>query len=191
LLAGNAAGKNENFDLAQTYYEKSLSVVPEYARGYIGLAGVYYMYALEPFQATEKPSNIDLSWLEKSVNTYQLAFEAQLQPALSDIETKVHFGLGQCYLMQVYSGKTELNSFERALAEFALVIDEYGDGENPRVRELAGESHARVGLIYALSGQPQRAVEEYRNAVSLLESNPERRDLYQKALRNLQKQVPG
>jgi tetratricopeptide (TPR) repeat protein len=185
LLAGNAAGKNENFDLAQTYYKKSLSVVPEYARGYIGLAGVYYMYALEPFQATEEPSNINLSWLEKSINTYQLAFEAQLQPALSDIETKVHFGLGQCYLMQVYSGKTELNSFERALAEFALVIDEYGDGENPRVRELAAESHARIGLIYVLSGQPESALEEYQIAVSLLDDNVERKSIYLKAIQSL------
>jgi hypothetical protein len=63
--------------------------------------------------------------------------------------------------------------------EFQQVIREYGDGKNPRVREFAAESHARMGLLYLFSGYPMDASKEYQLAADLLFDNAERQAQYQ------------
>jgi tetratricopeptide (TPR) repeat protein len=177
LLTGNAAMKAQDLDASITELNKSLSIAPDYARPLITLGGVYYLQALEPFDKTKIPSDIDPELLEKAIESYKQALLAKKQPALSDISTKVHFGLGQCYLMQSYSGlDTPLGD---AVEEFKIVIADYGDGQNPRIRELAAEAHARLGLIYDLSDYIEDAVQEYQLAADLLYDNPERQGQYQ------------
>lgn len=176
LLMGNAAGKMSDLDAAETYHQKSIEALPDYARPYVGLAGVYYLRSLQPFQESLEPTDIDTSWLYQAIDTYQQALQVENQPPLSDIETKVHFGLGQCYTMLVYSGNETF--FDAAIVEFKAVIAAYNNGANPRVREQTAESHARLGLIYDLSGYYEWSVEEYRNAVDLLNSDLERQQLY-------------
>lgn len=177
LLAGNAALKAKDFDTAKSSLNKSLAIDPEYARPLITLGSVYYLQALEPFEQSKDPASIELDLIDKSIEMYNRALQANNQPPLSDISTKVHFGLGQCYLMQTYSGMdTPLGN---AVEEFQIVIANYGDGKNPRVRELAAEAHARLGLIYDLSGYTEDAAQEYQLAAELLFDNPERQEQYQ------------
>lgn len=183
LLIGNAAMKNKDFDIAVTNLNKSLSIDPEYARPLITLGSVYYLQALEPFDKTKKPSDIDLDLIDNAIEKYFQALKAKNQPALSDISTKVHFGLGQCFLMQSYAGNDV--PLVNAVNEFQIVVSDYGNGENPRIREIAAEAHARLGLINDLSGYISDAAQEYELAAELLFDNPERQSQYQKRAKEL------
>ncbi|HEY4759614.1 MAG TPA: tetratricopeptide repeat protein [Thermoguttaceae bacterium] len=184
LLIGNAAGKLSDFGVAAAYYERSRKLDPDYARAYIGLANVDRSLALKLFEQTQNPADIDSDLIDQAVRTYQQAIKAAHQSSLSDVSTKVHFGLGECYLLRTYSGKEQ--SFDAAVGEFRAVIGEYADGANPRVRELAAESHARLGLIYDLSGHTDQAIKEYQMAATLLYDNPDRQLEYQQRAQKLQ-----
>lgn len=69
--------------------------------------------------------------------------------------------------------------FSLSVKEFEAAIASYDDGNNPRVRELAAESHARLGLIYRLTGDLPRALENYQIAADLLSDIPERQAQFQ------------
>lgn len=177
LLMGNAAGKDFQLEAALEYLNKSLTIDPEYARPLISIGGIYYLQALEPAKTSKNPSDIDQELLKKAVETFRLAMTAKNQPPLSDIAAKVHFGLGQCYFMQAYGGK-EID-LQLVADEFQKVISEYDDGSNPRLRELAAESHARMGLLYVFSGRLDEASREYQLAANLWFDNPEKQKEYQ------------
>lgn len=183
LLIGNAAGRAGNMALSESYHSKSLTLDPEYARAYVGLAGVYYMRALKPGEETNDPREADIDLLNRSIETYRTALDAKHQPALSDVSAKVHFGLGQCYFALVYAGAEPY--FDAAIGEFKMVIQAYADGANPRIREITAESQARLALIYDLSGYPDLAAEHYRAAAALLWDAPDRQDLYEKRAQSL------
>ena len=183
LLAGNAAMMTKDFDTSMTDLNKALSIEPDYGRPLITMGSVYYLQALGPFEKTKKNSDIDLSLIDMAVEKFKQALKAKNQPALSDIPTKAHFGLGQCYLMQSYTGMGL--SLNKAVDEFQIVITNYGNGKNPRIRELAAESHARLGLINDLSGYSNDAAQEYQLAAELLFDNPERQKQYQERAQEL------
>jgi len=192
LWLGNTAGRMVKLDIiethryldeAETYHRQAIELDPDYARPYIGLAGVYYLRALLPFQESLEPMDIDAAWLHLAIETYHHALQAKNHPPLSDIEIKVHFGLGQCYTMLVYSGN-ELY-FDAAIAEFEAVIAAYNDGDNPRVREQAAESHARLGLIYCFLGEDTASITEYELSVLLLPESPDRQEIYKKAIEHI------
>ncbi len=174
LLEGNAAAKQNDLTTSISYLNRSLQINPNYARPMVSLASVYYLQALETFNESQKTSDIDLTLLESAIEEYNLALQARDQPALSDITSKVNFGLGQCYLMQVYAGKK--GSLNPAVDKFRSVIADYST--NPRLRELAAESHARLGLIYALSDRVGEAIQEYQQAAALLYDDPKRQQVY-------------
>lgn len=183
LLAGNAAMMTKDLDTSIDYLNSALSIDPDYGRPLITLGSVHYLQALAPFEKTKKTSDIDLKLLDKAIEKYNQALQAEHQPALSDISTKVHFGLGQCYLMQTYAG-TNI-PLANAVEEFQIVVANYGEGKNPRIRELAAESHARLGLINDLSGYSNDAAQEYQLAAELLFDNPERQKQYQERAQKL------
>ncbi len=179
LLAGNAALKADDLALSNNYYQKAITVNPEYARGYLGIANVHYRLSLKPFEETMNPADIDHELLARALDALERASKATNQPPLSDIPTKIHFELGQIYLMQVYSGQE--TSFSTAIKEFEAVIEDYADGNNPRIQERAAESHARLGLIY----DTDLAIKEYQLATSLLTSSSERHKYYEQKLKEL------
>ena len=77
-----------------------------------------------------------------------------------------------------------------AIQEFEAVLADFDDGKNPRVREMAAESHARLGLIYALSESLEPAADHYEEAASLLFDHVEQQQLYEKRAAELRtKQV--
>lgn len=187
LLAGNAAIKANDLELSDSYYQKAISINLEYARGYLGVAHIHYRLALKPFEETMNPADIDYELLNMALDTLDRASRATDQPPRSDISTKIHFELGQIYLMQVYSGRE--TSFDAAIKEFEAIIADYADGNNPRVQERAAESHARLGLIYELSDYTDLAIKEYQLATALLPPHSERRIYYEHKLEELEGKV--
>lgn len=188
LLLGSISSKKKDYETAKSYYQKSLSIDPQYARPHIGLGGVYYLLALKPIEVSKKDADLDVTLLDIAIDHYQRALRSENQPPLADIPTKAHFGLGQCYLYRTYSGRDK--TFNAAVKEFNMVIADYGNGTNPRVRELAAESHARLGLIvYDTGGDLTLAANKYQTAATLLYDNPERQTLYVKRAQDIREVI--
>jgi len=85
--------------------------------------------------------------------------------------------LGQCYLISTLAGQGA--SYDQARSEFQAAIDAYADGANPRLRGLAAEAHARLGMIAYLTSDKPKAALEYRAAAALLYDDPERQALFE------------
>ncbi len=183
LLIGNAYGKIGELDYAEDYYDKALSLDQDYARAYIGLGSVYYIRALSFVKDSGDLSGDAVSLLETAISMYNRAIQSRYRPPLSDIGTKAHLGLGQCYFLLAYFDQRR--SFDDAIVQFELVIKDYDNGSNPRVRELAAEAHARLALMYDLSGYPELAIKNYDLAISLLDSDPERQALFRKRVSDI------
>lgn len=169
----------KSFALAEDQSKQALSIDPEYARPYIGLANVSYMRAILLWSITEKPSDIDVGQLEECYRFLEKAELAEHKPDEADVETKIHFARGQCLLMEVYSGKGNSTNFSPAIKEFEQVIASYNNGKNPHVEDLASESYARLGLIYDLTNNLPQSVENYQKAAELLKAVPTRQQHYQ------------
>lgn len=182
-LIGFAAGKAENYELTQSSLEKAIAINPNYARPYIGLANLNYILALKPFEVSQNVNDVDQTLLDKCFEYLDLAVQAPEKPPLAEVETKIHFARGQCYWLKTFTGK--LPNFDLAVSEFRQVIDAYRDGANPRVYEFAGESYARLGLIYRLVNKLPEAAEHYQKAIEILSPIPERQAVYQKRLNEI------
>ena len=105
--------------------------------------------------------------------------------------TKASFSLGQAYwvaaLVEAEAGDAGASEQARSLAihAFQAVIQDYGDGTNPRVRELAAYAHARLGLIHRQTAQFEAAIPEYERALELmppLDRTRDQRAAYEAAL---------
>lgn len=171
-LIGFAAGKAKQYDLTESALEKAIDINPDYARPYIGMANLNYILALQPFEESKDPADVDQELLDKCFTYLEKAEDAPEKPPLAEAETKIHFSRGQCLWLKTYTGK--LPNFNDSIHEFNAVVEAYADGANLRVRELAAEAHARLGLIYQLTGDLPRAAANYRAAADLLSDIPER-----------------
>jgi tetratricopeptide (TPR) repeat protein len=168
----------KNFDLAEQLLKESSFIDPEYARPYIGLANLDYMRAIQPFNESGNREDIDIQRLEECYAYLDQAQKATNKPPLADAETKIHFARGQCLMMDVYSGHT--TNLASARAEFQRVINDFGEGKNPRIQELAAEAHGRLALIYRWVGENDKAVQEYDIAANLLSRYPDRQKVFLK-----------
>lgn len=177
-LIGFASGKAGEYDINKVALEQAIALNPDYARPYIGIANLNYILALQPFDASKDPNDVDQLLLDNCFSYLDLAAQAPEKPPLAEVDTKIHFARGQCYWLKTYTGY--LPDYEIAYEEFQQVVTAYNNGANPRVRELAAESHARLGLIYQLTGNLSSSVDEYQKAAGLLTDIPERQALYQK-----------
>lgn len=184
-LIGFAAGKAKQYDLTESALKKAIDINPDYARPYIGMANLNYILALQPFEESKDPADVDQELLDKCFTYLEKAESAPEKPPLAEAETKIHFSRGQCLWLKTYTG--ELPDFSSSVKEFEAVIASYNDGNNPRVRELAAESHARLGLIYRLTGDLPRALENYQIAVDLLADIPERQAQFQERADEIEK----
>lgn len=186
LLAGNAAIRPEppNLELAQRYYQKALNIQPDYARGLVGLANTYYRQALIPVAQSGDPSLLDKDLIDQALHLLDLAMQSKNQSLLADVPTKIHFEKGQCLFSLAWG--EYLPGYDTAIVEFKKVIADYENGDNLRLKERAAEAHARLGLIYSLSGYEQEAISEYEIAVTLLENHPSRQALFQERIKKLE-----
>jgi tetratricopeptide (TPR) repeat protein len=164
VLQGNAAFRSELMDEAETAFEAALDIEPEYARAYVGLGSIYYRRSLE--SVTEESPFADEALLDQALETYDQALTASISPSSAEVPTRVAFNIGQIYLVQWLMGE---DTKDQAIEEFGTVIEAYGEGANPRVREQAAEAHARLGLIAQIEGDTEQAIEEWLIAVELSE----------------------
>ncbi len=163
------AGAEEHLLQAETYYTAALTLDPKYARAYIGQADVLYLRALLPFARSLDYSQIDTHTLDLAIAGYHRAQKAENQPRLANVAAKVHLGIGGCYLMKAFAEGPEAYKLP-AIQEFEAVIEAYGDGAEPLLRERAAESYGRLGRIYASFGpdaDQDRVIEYYEKVLSL------------------------
>ena len=189
LLVGNAAGKASLFDEAETAYLQALALDNQYSRAYIGLAGIRYIEALAPIKqadGSEDPSKANATLLYEALALYDQANQATNKPPLADIETKIHFGRGQSLMMLSFTDPTIVVA--PAIAEFEAVIADFGDIQfpsNPRVRDLAAEAYARLGLIYLLYGAEQESANYYCNAIKVLPVGMAKKEIYSQRISDI------
>ena len=168
LFLGNAAGKLDDLDRADASYGRALALNPEYARARLGRAEVL----LHRSRGNCESGNVDVDGLRAALSTYGSARSARVQPALSDVPSKVVFGEGRVHLClsQALVGDN-WGDAERA---FRQVIDEFRNG-NARLREMAGESYADLGFVHLpASGDPNapdrygQAAADYQSAIDVI-----------------------
>jgi tetratricopeptide (TPR) repeat protein len=171
LLLGSASARlaqtgksTEYLEPASDYYDTALSINPTYARAQIGRAGVLYLVAMgDP--TDQSFDTVDLVQLDEAAAAFEVALDLGNPPESANIETKVHFYLGQIDLVRaLILGEDWLAQAE---AEFEQVVQEYESG-NVRVAELAGQTHARLGAIALLQENTNAAVEHYTRATELV-----------------------
>lgn len=182
LLIGNSAIKNNQLDIAEEYYGKALEIQPDYSRALLGMANVFYRKSLLPIDASANPADLDIGLIEQAVELIEKADNSMNKPVGSDISPKIHFELGQINFMLAYGGY--LPDYSNATNEFFIVISDYGDGSNPRIRERAAEAHARLGLINSIQNRKDEAITEYQIAIEL-SRNPDRIKLFEESLHQL------
>jgi tetratricopeptide (TPR) repeat protein len=191
-LLGFAAGKAKQYEQTESALQKAIDINPDYARPYIGMANLNYILALKPFEVSKDPSDVDQALLNNCFSYLEKAVRAPEKPPLAEVDTKIHFSRGQCYWLKTYTGK--LADYNLAIDEFRQVITAYDNRKDPqeheRVRELAAESHARLGLIYDLKGNLQEAANQYQMAAELLTDIPDRQQLYQERADEIRQKIP-
>jgi tetratricopeptide (TPR) repeat protein len=157
LLLGNAAQKTGDLDRAEAAYQRAVAINPEYARGRLGVAETLFQRA----KGTCEAGDADSGGLQRAVGAFRGALDAQVQPALSDVELKADLGLGRVYVCLSQALHADL--WDEAAQAFARVIAAY-EGGNQRVRQLAAEAYAGMGLVELPSADATDAAEGFRRS---------------------------
>lgn len=180
LLEGNAAGRAKMFEESKSAYLNAIEIDPDYARAYIGLGGIYYLLSMR--DKSSAIYNPNTSFLNDSIKLFKKALGIKKSPKLADITTKAEFGLGQAYLALWFSGNRTLDV---SIKYFNKVLKEYKENRNYRIKEIAAESHARLGFVNFSFGKIDEAEKEFEESLKL-SSMPERRALYYSTLSDIQ-----
>lgn len=141
LFIGTAAALDDRLDDAEAAYTEALRVNPDYARAYLGLAGV----ALLRGHQGCTPSTADRDELQESQELYRSALTALDRPPSSSVVAKAHLGIGRTAICLSQAGLE--NSWSEANVELESVVREFEAGDES-VRELASEAHGELGLIH-------------------------------------------
>ena len=170
LLIGNAyirlsSMQKSDMYLDQAYdaYCTALALYPEYTRAKVGKAVVLYLKALgDP--SLPSLDDVDIEKLEEAETAFKEALDFGIPPESANIETKVHFHLGQIFLVQAqFFGPVGLDQAE---SEFWEVVRDYDNG-NEMIATLASHAHARLGLVYLIKDEIDLAIDHYKRAIKL------------------------
>jgi tetratricopeptide (TPR) repeat protein len=182
LLAGNVVSRQalpvlleegesrgvETIQLAEEYYNLAIQSAKQkgdYARAYIGLAGVQNFYAIYKARLTSNLDDVDFRALEKEEEYLKRALFASYKPQTADIVEKVAFNRAQVFLLrnQLSGIPSELDQAE---INYQIVVDSYNSG-NARVRELAAHSYSGLALVARARGEIDDAIREYDKAFGI------------------------
>lgn len=166
-------------DDATADFQQAIALNPAYARGYAGLGSVEYLNLLEPIRVRGAWTQLDDAQIDALEATFRMALEAPDAPESADVPTKVAFGLGQVAMLRYLQG--DFQAVDEVREQFAQVIADYGEGSNPRVKELAAEATARLGYLERLLGDYEASQVLYTEAIALSDIE-ERRLLFQRGL---------
>jgi tetratricopeptide (TPR) repeat protein len=171
-LAGFAIGTDGDLERASDYFARALAINPGYARARMGASEMLF----ERVGATREcaPDRVDVDGLYESLRGFDAARVAPVQPAESNIPTKLTFGYGQVYLCLSLAQKED--DWALAESQFRSVVADYEAG-NTRVKDLAAEAHSLIGYITMLRSSPTdvqaqtasftTALAEYQRAIDL------------------------
>jgi tetratricopeptide (TPR) repeat protein len=171
MFLGNIAGQSNHIDQAEQYFQRALQLNPDYSRALLGQAEVAFFRSNGGCQ----PDQIDASGVTAAIDAYQRAGQARDQPPLADIGAKVRYRVARAHLCLIQAQQEEDTS--QVENTFKEIIQEYEAG-NARLKYLASESHADLGLLYLplVSAQNtqaayQRALSEYQTAIGLCDAS--------------------
>jgi tetratricopeptide (TPR) repeat protein len=148
------------------YYTEALTIEPSFVRAKLGEAATLYMMANAEFSRAPT-STVGCVMLQQSADTYQQAHGMSGGVGSENLEAKVHYGMGQVYLVRgVYceAGAAQQAEFERGRAEFEAVTSEY-EGGNSSIESRAGSSYGLLGTLAVMSEDYDAAIAYYRLAV--------------------------
>jgi hypothetical protein len=167
LMQGNIALKSQRLGDAEVEYRYTLQVQPGYGRAYLGLAEVGYLRSVG--EGGCSAGLVDVDGVRGAVALYGDAEAATVQSPLGDVAPKVDFGLGRSLWCLSHAGAA--NDWDAAEAHYQSVVDEFTAG-NERIRELAAESYAGLGLLYMTREDDlgSRLDSEYRKALRSYET---------------------
>jgi hypothetical protein len=150
-------------------FATALDINPDYARAQLGQAAVAYLQALkDPTKITR--NTVDLAMLDEAEHAYRAAGTMKDAPPSVHVSTKIAFGLGQIYLVRggILSDTVQL---ETARTAFESVIGDYlnsAPSDKILIRDFAGHAYARLGVLAGLKQDWPVAIENYRQAISLV-----------------------
>lgn len=153
---------------AKQNFEKANDVSMEngngsYVRAYLGLAGAEGLRAIAEANINNDVSLIDTAALERSLDYFDEAQNAEYQPETADVAVKVNYGKAQVAL--AYFAKTgDAQHLEEAKSNYQLVVDEYEEKRNTRINEFAALSHSGLGHITRQNGDYEIAIEHFLSA---------------------------
>ena len=177
LFRGTAAALDDRLDDAEAAYNEALRINPEYARAYLGLAGV----ALLRGHQGCTPSTANEKYLQESQTLYRSALKASDRPPSSSVVAKARLGIARTAICLSQAGFA--HSWSEANSELEMVLDEFEAG-NVNVQELAAEAQGELGLIHLPAVGDSDAAPEFRTAAehyraaSDLTDLPERRAFF-------------
>jgi len=159
LLLGNAAGRQNKFPVAKSYYEKALALDPSYPRAKLGIAEIVLQNGMSDCRHLNRKA------LQTAYGICQRVCESQAQD-VPDIDARAKAGMGRVELCRVLSGDT--TRYEAALRDFRFVTDRYDrDPGKTWLRMSASESNAHIGLLYWERGHSEDAIPWYTRALEL------------------------
>ena len=162
----------EDLEKAVTFFEKALSIDPNYARSYVGLADSYAVLALLEFMAPNEAYpkakeavrkalalNPGLAAAHTSLGLIKFQYDWDWRGAEEEFKDAISNNFNYAPAHQFFADYLKaMGRFDEALVEIE------------RARELDPLSLAiniGVGHVLYLSGQYDRAIEEYQKAVEL------------------------
>ncbi|MSP12192.1 MAG: CHAT domain-containing protein [Chloroflexi bacterium] len=152
--------RDRNNDLAQAFeaYSKATGLNPEYARAYLGLGNVY-------LREYERSGQQGETKLDHAIIEYEKASNAKVKPMTAYTEAKIHYSLGNAYLVKAQGGQPEL--FSKAESQFQQVTNDYEQG-NDQLRALAAQAYFGLGVVHDLWTQNyQLAADFYRKSIGI------------------------
>lgn len=157
LFLGSTEGQLGNLEAAQAAYTQAVTINPNYARALVGLAEVRFQQSKGGCPYSQR---VDAAGLRETLRLYRRALQARVQPAQSEIQTWIAFGLGKTYLC-LSQGRVA-NHWGDSTQAFTRVVAAYRAGTDPRMREMAAQAHGGLGWVYLLA---PRAVARYSHAM--------------------------
>lgn len=168
-------GTLDSIDLARKYFNEALDVSVkngkgDYARAYLGMAGVENLAAIAEANIKGDAILIDIDALENVLRLLDQAEKADYIPETADMNAKVNYSKAQVYL--AYFAKTGDSKYlSDAQRYYQLVVDEFDKTGNKRIIDFAALSHSGLGHIAAQNNQLEIAVDNFLSAQKIT-SNP-------------------
>lgn len=175
-LAGQEKQALKEIGQAQNFYSLANELsqsggMGEYARAYIGLAGIEHFYATYKSRTSCQLEDIDLEKIGLEKDKLNSAEKAKNSPITADILEKIAFDKAQIDLTLYAIGPTSIK-LEDVEKNYNFVISSYTNSEDPnlRIQEMAAHSYAGLAFINWYSGNDASVETNFNLAITTTET---------------------